>query len=643
MVPLVSSSGQHFKLSLREYCRQLWLVWLALLMVPCFLMLPFVVAGGAAEPVAGGPGKPATAVAFTPAGEAIVTGNEDGTLAVWDKQSGKLVRQFKSESAGVVMMASSISAELVAVGAADGTIELWDVDKGRCRKTLRGHEAAITALAFSEAGDLLASGSSDRTIKLWDVQSGRLLKSTREGRSTIRALSFSPDGQLLASDGDEQHVRLWKVQSGDLTGTLKGHAAPVAGVAISADGELLASSSAEGLLIWSMKRRQSPPIGVEGGAKMLAFSPGPHVSLLASVTDDEIWLWNVEQERRAGALKGHIGKIKTLAFSPDGNQLVSLGSDNTVRLWSLRPNEARLVINTLSSEVKTPSASAPAIAESTGKGGTAVPPSGREPEKAQAPSTSTTPGSQAATGGAAGASSLSASPSQLQVAQVVLGEAEKGTRTQSRDRVEVAASIANPGPGTVSRARAKLHFGPEVSIAAGSPEEFELGELAPGAVKVLKFSCVLGSGIRSGMRIPISVVFATEFDQFAKEVPLNLVMNAPGSQSTAVEPPKPEKPAPPPPEKPVLGVEQRKELAKEYYAKGNLAFEAREYEEAASSYTRAIELEDSFAPLFYNLAMTQRELHRNKEAVKNFKRYLVLRPDAPNASEVVQMIEVLGE
>ena len=179
-------------------------------------------------------------------------------------------------------------------------------------------------------------------------------------------------------------------------------------------------------------------------------------------------------------------------------------------------------------------------------------------------------------------------------------------------------------------------------VCRGPPEEFDLGEVAPGAMKVLKFSCALGSAIKSGSPIPISVIFTTEFDEFSKEEPLNLVMNAPGTRPQAMEPAKPIKAAPPP-EKAVLSDEQRKVLAKNYYEKGNASFEARDYEDAASSYTKAIELEDSFAPLFYNLGMTQRALNQNKEAIRNFKRYLVLRPDAPNASEVLQTIEVLGE
>ena len=138
-----------------------------------------------------------------------------------------------------------------------------------------------------------------------------------------------------------------------------------------------------------MRRRQNPSIGVDSGASARLFAEASRF-VPAAATDDEIWLWNVEQERRAGVLKGHVGKVKPISFSPDG-KLVSLGSDNTVRLWSVRPNEALLVINTLTSEAHAPSASSTAPGGPSTQVELATPLSGRGQEEGKRPVTSEGP------------------------------------------------------------------------------------------------------------------------------------------------------------------------------------------------------------------------------------------------------------
>lgn len=84
-----------------------------------------------------------------------------------------------------------------------------------------------------------------------------------------------------------------------------------------------------------------------------------------------------------------------------------------------------------------------------------------------------------------------------------------------------------------------------------------------------------------------------------------------------------------------------KEQAKDYYKKGNLAFEAKNYGDAVLNYKRATELDNTFAPLFYNLAMAQMAVGQKDEAITNLKEYLRLRPDAANASDVKKTIEGL--
>ncbi len=96
-------------------------------------------------------------------------------------------------------------------------------------------------------------------------------------------------------------------------------------------------------------------------------------------------------------------------------------------------------------------------------------------------------------------------------------------------------------------------------------------------------------------------------------------------EKTKITPPKP----------------KQRELAKEYYLKGNSLFEQEKYWEAAIAYEKAIELEKGFAPLYYNLGVSQLKLGLNNKALNNLKKYLELRPNAKNAADVKRIIRSL--
>ncbi len=57
----------------------------------------------------------------------------------------------------------------LASGDEDGTIKLWDVAKAKELASFKGHTGGISSLAFSADSKVLVSGSEDKTIKLWDV------------------------------------------------------------------------------------------------------------------------------------------------------------------------------------------------------------------------------------------------------------------------------------------------------------------------------------------------------------------------------------------------------------------------------------------------------------------------------------------
>ncbi|KAL9615672.1 MAG: hypothetical protein Q9160_009345, partial [Pyrenula sp. 1 TL-2023] len=204
-----------------------------------------------------------TAVAFSPDGKQLTSASRDGTVRLWDGQSGKALKTLEGHSDWVTAVAFSPDSKQLASASDNGTVRLWDGQSGKALKTLEGHSGWVTAVAFSPDGKQLASALGDRTVRLWDGQS---------------AVAFSRDGKQLASALDNGTVRLWDGQSGKALKTIEGHSDWVRAVAFSPDGKQLAST----------------------------------------LDDRTVRLWDGQSGKALKTLKGHSDLVIAVAFSPDG-------------------------------------------------------------------------------------------------------------------------------------------------------------------------------------------------------------------------------------------------------------------------------------------------------------------------------------
>jgi WD40 repeat protein len=239
----------------------------------------------------------------------------------------------------------------LAVGLSNGEIELFTqaaLRKGKgCSYKLHSYLAWVNSLAFGSSGQerLLASGYYNTTVQLWDTHTRECVAELEGHTDPVESIVFSPDGRLLASASRDRTVRLWDVagrKAASPVHVLRGHTNIVWSVSFSPDGRQLASASSDWTVrLWSMPEGAPGPVLQHPVTTILclAFSPVVGSNMLASGCGDGIIrLWDVSGEinqQLKRELQGHSFPTLSVAFSPDGSQLVSGSADNTVRLWSV--------------------------------------------------------------------------------------------------------------------------------------------------------------------------------------------------------------------------------------------------------------------------------------------------------------------
>ncbi len=286
------------------------------------------------------------AVAFSLDGRLALSGSQDGTVRLWEVETGRAVRVMEGHSDGVMSVAFGPDGRLALSGSEDGTVRLWEVETGRSMRVLEGHSDRVMSVAFSPDGDLALSGSEDGTVRLWEVETGRLMRVLESHSDRVMSVAFSPDGRLALSGSEDGTVRLWAVETGRAVRVVEGHSDRVRSVAFSPDRRLALSGSEDRTVrLWEVETGRTVRVlkGHSDRVRTMAFSPDGRLALSGS-DDRTVRLWEVETGRAVRVLEGDSGRVMSVDFSPDGRLALFGSEDGTVRLWEMETGHAVRVL-----------------------------------------------------------------------------------------------------------------------------------------------------------------------------------------------------------------------------------------------------------------------------------------------------------
>lgn len=176
------------------------------------------------------------------------------------------------------------------------------------------HDGAVWSVAVSPDGGLIASAGKDGTSLIVDAATGEVLRRLEGHDGDVYGVLFTPDGGQVVTWGGDSTIRVWDP----------------------ADGTELFVLDHEGNLPMLVA---DTDVRYEDGSYAATGSFSSDGTRLVSASGTWAWVWDLGSGELVHRLDHGDAAVNSAAFSPDGSQIVTSGSDALTRLWDAGSGE----------------------------------------------------------------------------------------------------------------------------------------------------------------------------------------------------------------------------------------------------------------------------------------------------------------
>jgi len=303
----------------------------------------------------------------------ILAASDQSDLGVWDDPEGETFRTFDPLVGEVHTIDLSPDGRLGAAGGATGQLALWNVETGRLLRQVNLNVTFDPPVGTSEdearrrrkansdirrifilPGNGRAVVATNNSLFIWDLKTGTESHHFPRAPRGISLAAISPDGNLVvtadrystrAGDGKNKEpiLRVWDIMGGKQTRTLGGRFGHLNSVAFSDDGRRFLTAGEGAVHLWDVATwtdvRQYQILGEDGDPTDLhSVSFSPDDTRAAALAGRYVVEWNLatgEELVRAGPIAAGLtsGPNRSLTYTPDGRQFITSGQ-GTTQLWA---------------------------------------------------------------------------------------------------------------------------------------------------------------------------------------------------------------------------------------------------------------------------------------------------------------------